>query len=249
VAVFVLLFATTLFFIRSDYFRISNIIVIGNKTVRTELVEALVDTEISGNLFFVIPNNHFLFYPREKIIQSLVLNSPRIKEVSLKVDNLSKIIIEITERSSNALWCPEDDLNVGCFLLDDGLAYKSADDDIASSTMRITTRAIPQVILGSVLVLPEKIEKARVFSEYLISQRIPVKKILVESNGDYVVTTMGGLKIFFSDDQEIENIIDNFYSLIQTNARSGEDVIIDNLDSLEYVDLRFDKKIFFKLRE
>ena len=113
--------AAFLFYIPS--LRISNIYIAGLGAVDEAELRTQVLSAISSRKFLIIPEDHLLFFNKNKI-KSLLAEKFRVKDYELETDFPSALKISITERKTWAIYCA---LRKPCYLLGrDGVAFSKS---------------------------------------------------------------------------------------------------------------------------
>jgi hypothetical protein len=172
--------AVFLFYIPS--LRISNISISGlNADDETEL-RAEVFSAISSRKFLIIPEDHLIFFNKEKI-KSLLAEKFRVKDYELETEFPSSLKISVTERKTWAIHC----LASGkpCYLLDkDGLAFSQSPGFAGSAILKIID-AREEDFLGKNILPEESFGKIKYFIEN-ISSRVEeeVSAVNIKSSGE-----------------------------------------------------------------
>ncbi|MFZ2970124.1 MAG: FtsQ-type POTRA domain-containing protein [Minisyncoccia bacterium] len=122
---FVLLFSY--FFLFSDILLISEIRVEGNRNISQDDIKNIANIELSKKLMGIIPENNYIFNQDDKIKSALFNKFSEIKSIDIKKGNNKTLLINITEKESNIIWCRSDD----CYYIDgNATAFSNANEQL-----------------------------------------------------------------------------------------------------------------------
>ncbi len=100
--------------------------VIGGDTVSHDEIKSLVESELEGEYYHVVPKRFSWTYPEEKIV-NMVESLSKVKEVRLTHPDSRTVEVHFVEYNPVALWCQTRDSLEGCIFLDDtGYAFSPA---------------------------------------------------------------------------------------------------------------------------
>ncbi|MFA6297033.1 MAG: hypothetical protein WC629_00515, partial [Candidatus Paceibacterota bacterium] len=125
------LLGISIWFFRTKYLQVSEVQVFGTNEIDPEMIKAKAGEISSGDDFFILPKNQILLYPRKQIESALRNDFKEASSVSVKLVGLTKVAINVQERSPFALYCID-----SCFYIDEsGFVYKDANlDNTATSS-------------------------------------------------------------------------------------------------------------------
>ncbi|OGF52283.1 hypothetical protein A3I27_01985 [Candidatus Giovannonibacteria bacterium RIFCSPLOWO2_02_FULL_43_11b] len=231
--------ATFLFYIPA--LRVSNIIISGldknnAKELHTELFEIL-----GGRKWLIVPKNHILFLPK-KNIEEFLSGKYGFRDFAVAKKFPSTIDISITERKTWAVWCRENGNN--CLLLDkEGLAFERSVIFFGSSILKIMD-AREEDFLGKNILPPEKFNRILQMTEDApkIIQG-DIESIYIKKSGEtYYLYPKSGIYFIIDAETDVERALEN----LTLALKSGK--IKAKADTLEYIDLRFPDKVFYKFK-
>ena len=85
--------------------------------------------------------------------------------------------------------------------------------------------------------------------KYLGKGDLRFKEALIRGNGDCVLTTTTNVDVIFYLGGDMLNIANDFFSLANSDIFKERKLEIgDGFEQIDYIDLRFGKKIFYKLK-
>lgn len=229
---------------RSSFF-ISEVSISGNSRVPTEAVAALIRRELSKKILGVIPRSHVLLYPKTVLRTRLLSEFPLLAGVTLSA-NWSSLHAEIAERTPVALWCETE----RCFYLDEiGFIFAEAPEtarreydrlgpaSLGSSTPdALFTSPIAAAKLSQVLELLRRLEALSMNPTFA----------RIGSGGELSVILSGGGELRFPNEGKLDETLTRLAALLTERdlikrGRTGE-------LQIEYIDLRYGNKIYFKPR-
>ncbi len=232
-----LLMTATWYVTRINSFQLERVEVVGGFTISHEAVTQVVEEEMSGEYFRLIPRRFLWLYPEEHMIATLK-TFPRLKEVALLRDGRT-LIVTFTEFEPYALWCQEKNDETCLFIDNVGYAFGVAPQLSGNALLRfLKDEAEPQ--LGQSVFPSTFLREARVFVED-VERELGLFITHVHSRGTYDLefTLAGGGMIKVS---QTKSFADS-YSNLKTILSSSE---FEHLEpgNFQYIDLRFGDKVF-----
>jgi len=236
--VLIFLGALFYFFFLSSVFQINEIKVSGNKRVSTESIQNVIGGQISEKIIFFQSESIFLVdFP--KIKKVLLAEFPNIYEIYLKRKFPDIILVQIDEREAVANWCRGED----CFYLDkEGIIFERGKDEGKLIIRSETSEG--ELILGS-----EAVEKKIVDAVLEIQKELKEdlglavnEFILPQEKHKLTVKMPEGWEIYFDTQREVSD------QLFNLDLALKEKIPPEKRGNLEYVDLRFGNKVFFRYR-
>lgn len=218
--------------------RISHIKIIG----ADESLAIVATTEMQGNYFGIIPRDSIFFFPGARIRADILAGHPEIAAISISRNWMTGISIIVQNRIPIARWCGEtfatSSPSTDCYLFDANsfiFATTSSISPINSFTV-FSVLSHPDNPIRSILPNAEKLPAAFNFARQLYSFDSPVSSIVFRTDevDDYLAS---GTRITYvlGDEQ-------NAFTALRS-ARSDFN-LADG--SIEYIDLRFDGKMYLK---
>lgn len=234
-----------LFLFRQKDFLVSRIVIEGNAAVAAADISAIADRILDGSYFGVIPKRAVLFYPRENI-EKAISTIPWISSARVGLDGVTTIKIRVNERAPLYIWCAAY-LTQSCYFMDAaGIAFAAAPEYSNNVFMRFYG---PLEGNGSVpgKYLPEARFKELIrFIDTLNGISETVVTVVKRENDFELTLTKGGhilLPASFSTDAALSNL---------TAALAADPLkakFKSSRGTLDYFDLRFGNKVFFKFKD
>ncbi len=224
-------------------FRIDQIEIKGLEYIDTTTLEASISSYVHDNVFFVFErSNRFLFSSEDLAI--LLKEQFALANVSIGLQE-GTLFIQLEERTSNLFWRTQGKL----FVVDlEGVVVRevvNADDQILQqanlSELPIFIDANDVLVdVGSLVLTPKEIEQAFVFFEYLNQANIGYTYIELDRlAGKWArLETEQGYSILFDLTGDVHEQYNNLSVVLQEQ--------VSDPSILEYIDLRFGDKIYFK---
>jgi hypothetical protein len=256
VLVFILiLIAGFVYASRVPRIQITTVTVSGNKVVDTDEITAHVDTLLGGHYMYLIPHRNAFLYPRSKILGDLERSFPRFKSVSVDRTDLHTVAITVTEVRGRALWCGSGttaSIDAPCYFTDDaGKIVSNAPYYSGNVYPRFFGGAIAERTadpVGMMFTDAETFQNLIAFETRVEGMGFEVKGIVIgEGEENMLVLDLGAGKTAPVRFQKA----DNFQALAanMTAALSNPELkktIAEDKASLEYFDLRFTNKVYYK---
>lgn len=236
--------------------RISKVELNGGILVTQVEIESKTLTYLYGSYFWLFPKGNIFLYPKDKLEEYLRGVFKRIDTIDIHRKGFQILIIDITERKPFAIWCdklPDLMMSVeeeNCYFIDQnstvfakaphfsGDAYfkyyglislAPGESPIGKEYIASTTK------FGEISNLVSKTKKLLIFPLYL----------LAKGDDEFSIILRGGGEIYFDARESLSIAEQNLEALLQTPvfASSTGDLPI------EYIDLRYGNKLFYKLKQ
>lgn len=239
----IVLCGTTAFFLGHEWFTIRNVEVRGVEYIPAHELESIVSDYTSESaLLFFLRSNRFLF-SSDSLAQALK-NQFALTEVSIGLQE-GIIFIELKERTSNLFWKTQDRL----FVVDlEGIVVREITDPEDSILQQPNLKELPifvdandvMVSIGSPVLTPDEIENAFKFFTSLEDEGIAYTYIELDRlAGKWVqLMTQTGYRILFDLTGNIDEQVHNLTVVLQDQ--------VEDQTTLEYIDLRFGDRVYFK---
>ena len=187
---------------------------------------------------------------------------PILKRITVIRDFSQKLSVEIEERKPEAIWCLSSTSDLiatstaptadSCAFVDEkGFIFGSAPlfsgtiflkffDERGQSTSTGVILGKPAGI-GKEMISDAEFQKLRAFKDLLVKNDINIVKIILRDEGIYEVYSREGWYILLNAKNEPNPSFNNLKLVLDTQIK-------EKRQKLEYIDLRFGKKVFFKLK-
>jgi hypothetical protein len=245
-AVLFLLFLTV-FIARLDALNLESVKILGASEYRADIAGVAQET-LDQNYIFILPKSNIVLLPRDTLTRTLLTQFPHLLSVDLDIYTRDRILnISVIERQRQALWCRERDEAEECFFIDSsGVVFSDA--PIFSGSVLFTYRGGVLVAAASALgqnIMPsEQYAAVNSFLKRLATLGIEPHELVIDE-AEYEVITGRNLKILLKPDY-LDRSIDNIKAAIAAGTLQTDP---EFLDTLEYLDLRFENRIYYKYRD
>ncbi len=247
ILVFVFFSAVAFFYI--PYLKIQKISIAGNSSLSTEKILIEVSSYLNSKTLFIFPRNNILILPKETISNNLLSQFPRIGEVSLEKNFPDSISVKIRERKQEALFCIDKEC---AFIDEDGFVFEKApyfsgdvylkffnereDVDVGNLVSDSSDRK-----LSFQLILQEQFKKLIEFKNLVPRENIKVSKVVLKKEEIYEIYTDEKWYILLNEKNDAKISYENLKITLDAKIK-------ENRQKLEYIDLRFGNKVFYKFK-
>ena len=237
---------------------IDKIAITGTHIVDQVEIEAQIRKDLEGKYLFIFSRNNSLIYPHNKIKENLLLKFPRIELLSLYLDNLNTLRIDITERKGSYLYCganiPENKNEIGenCYFMNnDGFIFDEAPYFSGNVYFKYYMALDANIDnpLGKQMINSEEFHKLAGFVDFIVSLGFNPIYITVDRDGINNLYLNHGAndttpKIIFKNNDNWEILKENLSLSVKKKEFINE--IVSKYSKLLYIDLRFDNKVLYK---
>ncbi|MFA6552399.1 MAG: hypothetical protein WCT19_02750 [Candidatus Paceibacterota bacterium] len=224
----------------------------GNDIVDASSIGLLASSTLSGKYFSLFPKTNTFFYPKSNLAGEILTKFKRVASVAIVRDGFDKLVLNVVERQPFGLWCEQNiseevSLTPGCYYMDkDGLIFDEVKDISPQNFTKYYGDIKDENPIGKIYLDGGGFKKLMFLENGLSSMSISFDKFLWKDNGDFEMVLKDGQKVYWSDSQDYSKVIQNLDSI------KGEINLTDSLGTsapkVEYVDLRYGNKIYYKLR-
>lgn len=230
---------------------ISHIVIKGDTVINTEDITHEVRLQIAGNYFGMFAKSNTLLYSDKTVNASLLKKFPRILYIEQEIGADNTLTITIHEREPFALWCdhlPAEDTAPSCYFLDkDGYVFDHSPDFSGDAYFKYYGRLPYEAPIGSYyLASTTEFHELASFVTETKELEISPLYIVSTSEDDFDLYVFGGGKIMFQASDGLPQVAERLSVMLKTKnlvPRKGSELLV------EYIDLRFGNKLFFKERK
>ncbi|MDP3958266.1 MAG: hypothetical protein Q8Q36_02265 [bacterium] len=242
-----------LFLFREPSLRVNAVELSGAEAVPAEEILGVVNESLAGAYFRLVPKESVFFYPKGAIEEELAARFPRLARVELSLENFRALRVEVIERAPAYLWCgsAREIVTSECFSLDETGYVFDRPAVFSGSSLARFYGALAGEGDGAVgkRFLPEnefaELRRFLVAAEALgLAPSSLVKK--GGQAGDYEISLKEGGTLLFTLDGGAEKPASNLESALDTDPLKKN--MAAKRSALDYIDLRFGNKVFFKFR-
>lgn len=254
-SLFILLLVGLYFLSKWNEINISKIEITGNKVLDSRVLEEQIQKEINGKYLWLFPKTNFVLAPRAKIKKDLYTNFRRIENISFDLSDSKTLKVEISERRPVYTWCgetlpepntkPED---VVCQFMDNiGFVFDTAPYFSGDAYFRFYGPLVDYYYGG------ENFDNFILFISNLEHIGVVPVSLVVKPENEidiYLSSSIpppSGPKIILNNEPDLLKIYQNLEAAIKTDPLKTE--FKEKYNSLLYLDLRFNNKVFYKFKD
>lgn len=232
IVLFLLLFVGWLFLL-SPIFNVEEVRVEGATLISSQKIKSLVIKRGQYSLGPFLINNIFVF-PSSRLEKAVEEEFPPVKKAEIKKVLPRFLEVNIQERKKLIPVCREKE----CFVMDeDGVLFLPLKDEKISPPLYLNK----ELFLGEKIFSEREVEKIIALYQGL-REIVPVEGLFLEKSYIFVQTTNEG-KIFFDLKDSIKDQLFNLVIILE------KEIPPENREKLEYIDLRWEERVFYKYKE
>lgn len=232
----------------ASFLAVQKVTVEGTTTINPADVEASLHSATeTPHLFGLISRQNILTYPARTLEETLAYEYPRIAHVVLRKQFFAReVSVQITQRLPYALWCMQEKLvevyiPAKCFSVDEaGFVYESAEAFPDALTLY---GGLPLGITDPLRtdVAADYFSATSAFIATLAEQGLRVRTVhFDDKDATLVVAPNWSLKVAL--DKDLGAVAFNLEALLK------EQNLQNTLETIEYIDMRFDERVYIKER-
>lgn len=244
---FIIVVCYTLFF--SPFLQINQVYIAGNDEIASTQIGSIAESLMDETYGGYISKRNLILFPANILRTRILEKFKKVSDATVRKKFPDQVEVVITERKSLLLWCSAEN----CFIVDEhGYAYTQADFDSEeikqNHLVRIDDMSARGVTVGKQVLSDEDLQ-------FFLNVKDVIKnKAGIEVEDSYTIPssiseefsakTANGVIMKFSLQFSLEKALENmelFFTKKESPAHS--------LSELEYVDLRYEDKIFYKALE
>ncbi len=237
-------------FFVTQHAHIKNVEVSGLKVLNSEEIKSEVNKELEGAFAFILPKNSYFVVSTTKIKEKLLALNPRIADIAITKEYPESLQVNLTEREPWGIYCNDLLLDLQkdagkqkCFYIDkSGFSYEDAPLTTGTLINKIRGDAENSAV-GTQLVDPETISLMERIANKLreLDLRVSVFEIRTPLKSEIRVQTHEGFALIIKRTDDFQNVF-NVLKTVLANEIKGK------RSQLDYIDLRFGNKVFYKFR-
>jgi hypothetical protein len=253
-AVFFFILLLLILLSRASFLRITSVeISSGLSNFDRESVDKIINTSLQKKYLFLIPENNIFIAHTDRMSDKLAADISGITNISVKKDGLHSLIVNAEPRKPAYKVLGFEKIYVD----NSGIIFEKNTNEVSTSTVSISETTL--ALSGDTQSLPvdfnnkvgTSIDEAYLKNINLAVQLLKTKNFVVSGvilypykDVEFVLETYGG-KIRINMDDDVENAIAIFSSAKKIEPLRS--AVVDK-SKIEYIDLRFGNKVFFKLK-
>lgn len=228
---FLSVFAASWSFFWLPYFKISKL-EINDPLVNKREVEEKLSLSLSSLTQLFLPKSNFFLFPSKSVEEAILESGLGVAKVEKRFPN--KVFVEFEEIKPKFLHCKEEN----CFYVDkNGILYETAPffSDSPIPTLEIEKK----IRIGEELISKTETEFLIEFGKEIQSSGFSMQKIKIDKDLE-IFTSEGWKLIFIFGKKNPKDLAHNLLLLFERK--------IKDRTKLEYIDMRFPNKAYYKLK-
>lgn len=239
--IFVLFIVGAVGFFRMSKFKIQKISIKSySESIDKDELLRYVSNYLDKKYLGIFPLDNFFLFSKNEVKQDVLKDFPQIKEIILNKDFPNTINLEIKERESEAILCYENDCS---FLDEDSFIFQKAPFFSGSTIVKFRDERSGSVrpSLGDMLLDSDQFKNLIKFKDLLKSEKIEAEEIILKDENIYDIIISDNWKIVIDKENKIEDTFISLKTVIDSKIK-------DKIKNLEYIDLRFGNRVFYKFK-
>jgi hypothetical protein len=255
----ILIFVYLVYISRIPSLNINEVEVV-SRVADVEMIRTVVEKEITGNYLWFFPKTNILFYPKNIIQEELHNKFKKLKDINFSfksnsvkdsIRNGKILVVSTTERTALYTWCGNDlttKEEEKCYFMDEtGYIFDEAPYFSGEVYFKFYGPASVGTYFSS-----ENFKQLIYFRDILTTMKFKPASLHVLNDGDVKIflSTLDKTSIepyiAFKIDANFEKLAENLEVAINTEP------LLSNLKNkyslLEYIDLRFGNKVYYKFK-
>ena len=246
------------FIAQTHQLQIQSVVVRGNYIVSGDDVKQVVNATLAEKYAWIVPKSNVLVYPEKALRAEIAAQFPRFETIHLHRENWSTLVIDVTERKNVYLWCdklPRDakDGLANCYYVDDH-GYVFSRSPSFSGTVYFVFYGTygwqeGDSPVGKTLFDDTYFKNVIRFKEGLATHDLTPYGFITYATGVSAFMLSPSMddsrqKVVFTTSQDLPTVFSNLELALSSPDLQKQ--LHDDFDTLQYLDLRYDKKVYYK---
>jgi hypothetical protein len=248
-ALIILIIVGVVLLLRIGAIQIKETNIEGANIIDKNEIQNTVDESLSGNYLWVIPKSNTFLYSVKKLNSTLIQRFPGISTLSISRVGFKKISIKIGERKPEALWCSdakEGDVPECYFVDNSGIVFARAPFFSGNVYFMYRGKLDKEDPLGAQIFTVKDFLVFQAFIKQTTNKLgISIVGAELKEQGDFDLLLSSGVRILLNRKMSYDDIYNNMFTIIKSKEFSSS---TSTLNSLDYIDMRFGNKIFYKAK-
>lgn len=230
------------FLMRMQSIQIADVTITGNSFVPTEEIEKKTNEVLESYAIFVFPKSNIFIFPKRELVTEIKKN-PAVIDVTLNKRLFRGMDISVTEQEKEAIYCNSFERTECFYINKDGYLYSKVEGGVAldeeiiiyleGEQKKITEHVFDSALYGNVVS----------FIKASARYGVPVSNVYMKSDGLIEFNTQASARLITSRYDDLEKDFANLIALFDKEVLTKE-----QLGGIDYIDLRFGNKVFYKNR-
>lgn len=236
----VLCIAGIIYVIQMPFIQIANVQIFGNTFVNTEEINLKTEKILNSYTYWIFPNKNIFIFSKKELEKKLKEN-PAITKVIINKDFFNTLIINIEEEEKEMLYCVSETKEECFYVNGESFIYAKVDEYIIPEQEIIIYSEKEQKTIKSNILQEDVYKEMVLFVKNIARYDIKIKEIYIKKDDTIEFVSKRGARVIASQFDDFEKDFENMVALFEQNILSKEDLM-----TVEYIDLRFGNKVFYK---
>ena len=242
-------------------FSIQSVDVRGAKELSPQLVRIYAESVLHDGAYSLFSRANIFLYPRAQLQEAVKEYFPRIENVHIARESFlsTALIVALEEREAFARWCgpfgsdSTEEQSELCYVIDrGGLIFAP----VGTTSTGLATPYLfrgglsPSTSSGQVAAsgllgktyLPGRFAGIVALLERLGQSGFAARSVFTEGEQDFSIALIRGFELRASFGADVPGLVRNLELVLSSESLRGKE------DQLEYVDLRFGNRVYYKLK-
>lgn len=238
ICIFIL--AGTIAILNIPAIQINQVKITGNVFVDTSEIEEKTNTLLNTKIIGLIPKRNIFIFSKRELEQELKQN-PAIVSVKIRKDFFQTLSIDIVEQEKEMLYCVSIEKTECYYVNKIGFVYAKVEDIIIPEQEIIIYVENKNKKLKDTLIEEKVYIDIVLFVKNLAREQIKVREVYIKPDGVVEFVSADTTKFITSIFDEFSKDFANLIALFEQQVLTKEQLV-----EVEYIDLRFGNKVFYK---
>ncbi|MBI5742656.1 MAG: FtsQ-type POTRA domain-containing protein [Candidatus Niyogibacteria bacterium] len=222
--------------------RMSDLRITGTEALKNDEVAGAARRFLDQKILYILPGDNFALLRSDALAANLAATLPTIKTIALDRVWPGRLDIAIKERKSWGIYClPTGQAGTDtCFLIDEeGVAYAPAPAFEGSLIIKVTDeRSGQQVHPGDKIVITRPVKE--IYDKLSAAAGERLLGVTINTDTEWQAQSLSGSRILIDAATDLDTAAKNLKIVLQE--------VGDRRAHLDYIDLRYGRKIYYKLK-
>lgn len=212
--------------------RVQTVSVIGADVLSPQIIGATTKTFAEGSHLLIFPKDSIFILPTESIEQDLLQTFPRLNSADIKRTGFDSIDVVVGERTKEGMWCPQA-TSTPCTLIDEnGVLFAPAKEELVPVYGDLYEEGY---VLGNVVFEPGAYIKVHRLKNAIEETGVSITRIAFVQPDEVTLEVNGGTEIYYvlGEESQIAEALPPILS-------------VENLETIEYIDMRFGNRVYIQ---
>ncbi|MBP9771601.1 MAG: hypothetical protein KBD16_01615 [Candidatus Pacebacteria bacterium] len=223
----------------------------GNHAISDRDLWKVTEPYLAGRYYGLFSKKNILIVENEAIEKHLLAEFVRLENTRVERSGFHTLVVTSTERKPKAIWCGGgESTGRSCYYLDQNALAFSLAPKLSGGTFVTFSRPFPERVIGKNLLPTGEFHTLRDFIDSLIAlgfhtERVTWKDDAIELfvRAELEDENTGSLILRIPLTAPYDLAFSNLASVIKTSTSDEQPLTVSDI---EYIDLRFENKVFYK---